>query len=183
MPGGGGKGSRGRSAFWGPVLRTGAAPQSDGHKGTDPKINKNSPREPGLILTLSRGSEAGLESLRGRWMGCCRGGGGRAWGMSDGVSGRSVPASPRCRPLSGRRDMCGGPPLPLPAGIYGFVKAQRGAAARPAVGGFDVSPAAPAGFPPSAVEGKLGRAPRGRSDSGHQGRGRGLASFLLSAGP
>lgn len=54
LPGGDGRGSRRRIAFWGPVLRTGAAPQSDGHRGTNLKINKNSPREPGLILTLSR---------------------------------------------------------------------------------------------------------------------------------
>lgn len=32
----------------------GPPPQSDGHRGTNLKINKNSPREPGLILTLSR---------------------------------------------------------------------------------------------------------------------------------
>lgn len=101
-------------------------------------------------------------------------------GMSDGVSGRSVPASARCRPLSGPPGHVRGPPLPPPAGIYGFVKARRGAAARPAEGGFDVSPAAPAGFPPCAAEGKPGRAPRGRGDSGHGGRGRGLASFLRS---
>lgn len=116
-------------------------------------------------------------------MGCCRGGGGRAWGMSDGVSGRSVPASPRCRPLSGRWDMCGGPPLPPLVGIYGFVRARRGAAARPVVGGFDVSPAAPAGFPPSAVEGNPGQPLRGCSDSGHGRRGRGLAAFFMSAAP
>lgn len=54
MPGGGWKGSWRRIALWGPVLRTGAAPQSDGRRGTAAKINKNSPREPGLILTLSR---------------------------------------------------------------------------------------------------------------------------------
>lgn len=73
-------------------------------------------------------------------MGCCRGGGSWAWGMSDGVPGRSVTASQRCRPLSGRQDICGGLPLPprCPR-IYGFVKAWRGAEARPAVGEFDVS--------------------------------------------
>lgn len=32
----------------------GAAPQSGGRRGTNLRINKNSPREPGLILTLSR---------------------------------------------------------------------------------------------------------------------------------
>lgn len=101
-------------------------------------------------------------------------------GMSDGVSGRSVPASARCRPLSGPQGHVRGPPLPPPAGIYGFVKARRGAAARPAEGGFDVSPAAPAGFPPCTAKGKPGRAPRGPGDSGHGGRGRGLASFLTS---
>ena len=69
--------------------------------------------------------------------------------MSDGVSGRSVTASQRCRPLSSRQDVCGGLPLPPPGpGIYGFVKAWRGAEASPEVGGFDVNLAAPAGFPP-----------------------------------
>lgn len=90
-----------------------------------------------------------------------RGGGSRAWGMSDGVPGRSVTASQRCRPLSGRQDMCGGRPLPPPCPrIYGFVKARRGAEARPAVGGFDVS------WPPRWVSalrngGKAGPGPAG----------------------
>lgn len=66
------------SAFWRPVLRTGAAPQSDGHKGTDPKINKNSPREPGLILTLSRGPGPDLKAAGGDgWAGAAAGAAGR----------------------------------------------------------------------------------------------------------
>ena len=108
-------------------------------------------------------------------MGCCQGGGSWACGMSDGVSGRSVTASQRCRPLSSRRDMCGGLPLPPPClGIYGFVEAWRGAEARPVVGGFDVSLPAPAGFPPCAIQGEIGRALRGSGDSGSCAEGCGV---------
>ena len=101
--------------------------------------------------------------------------------MSDGVSGRSVTASQRCRPLSSRQDMCGGLPRPQPGlGIYGFVKAWRGAEARPEVGGFGVSLAAPAGFLPRAVLGKTGPAARGRSDSGSRREGHGAWPPSLS---
>lgn len=69
--------------------------------------------------------------------------------------------------------MCGGLPLPPPCPrIYGFVKAWRGAEAGPAEGEFDVSLAAPAGFPPCAVEGEQGQAPRGCGDSGSRTEGR-----------
>lgn len=88
------------------------------------------------------------------------------------MSGRLVTASQRCRPLSSRQDICGGLLLPPPCPrIYGFVKARRGAEARPAVGEFDVGLAAPAGFPLCAVEGKPGRAPRGCGDSGSRTEG------------
>lgn len=56
-------------------------------------------------------------------MGCCPGGGGWAWGMSDGVSGRSVTASQRGQPLSGRRDMCWACPTRRPA--LGFMASLR----------------------------------------------------------
>lgn len=59
--------------------------------------------------------------------------------MSDGVSGRSVTASQRCWPLSGRRDLCGGPPRLRPA--WGFMASSRpGQGLGPGLrGGLDVS--------------------------------------------
>lgn len=71
--------------------------------------------------------------------------------------GRSVTASQRCRrPLSSRQDVCGpGPPAARPRDLW-LRKGLRGAEARPEVGGFDVSLAAPVGFPrfPEQCRGK-----------------------------